>query len=264
MALLTIIILQQLLSATQLSEWGWRIPFLMGAMGAVVVFYLRRGMVETASKKSMNREGAGTLGALMQHKRAVVLTLIFTIGGSLYFYTFTTYMQKFLVLSGVVDTRTASVVMGISLVVFMVMQPIFGALSDRLGIRTHMRVFTGLAAIFVVPILFGIQASRDPWIAGMLVVAGLTIAAFYTPIAGLLKADMFPVEIRALGVGFPYAIGNALFGGTAEYVALRLREANIESTYFYYVAVVCVIAFIAALVMPDLRKKGYLDGAGQV
>lgn len=263
-ALLTIIVLQHLLPPPQFAQWGWRIPFMIGAVGAIVIFYLRRGMIETASKASMAHDDAGRLRALLKHRRAVIFTLVFTVCGSLYFYTFTTYMQKFLVLSGVVDVKVASVIMGFALVAFMIMQPLFGMMSDRLGIRLHMRLFTGLATILVVPILYGIQSSNNPETAALLILAGLSIAAFYTPIAGLLKAEMFPAEVRALGVGFPYAIGNALFGGTAEYVALRLREADIESGFFYYVAAVCGVAFVSSLLMPDLRTHGHLDGEGNI
>lgn len=264
LALLTIIVLQQVPTVEQLGDWGWRIPFFMGALGAVTVFYLRRGMVETASRRSMARKDAGTLGTPMKHRRAVLLTLFFTIGGSLYFYTFTTYMQKFLVLTASMDARTASIVMSGAMVLFMVMQPVFGTLSDRLGIRTHMRLFTGGATLLVASILYGIQATTSPFVASLLVVAGLAIAAFYTPIAGRVKADMFPAEIGALGVGFPYAVGNALFGGTAEYVALSLRQAGIETAYFWYVAAVSAVAFVAALVMPDVARRGYLDGDGTI
>ncbi|MFK4873520.1 hypothetical protein [Novosphingobium sp. ZW T3_23] len=146
----------------------------------------------------------------------------------------------------------------------MILQPLFGMLSDRLGIRVHMRVFTGAATVLVVPILYGIQNAQSSIAAFALIIAGLTIAAFYTPIAGLVKAEMFPAEVRALGVGFPYAIGNALFGGTAEYVALSLRGAGVESAYFYYVAAICGLTFIAAMTMPDLRRHGYLDGDGRI
>lgn len=264
LALTTIILLQQFMSAEHLAAWGWRIPFFMGAVAAVVVFFLRREMVETASPKSMKRKDAGTIKAMMRHKRALIFVFLFTIGGSLYFYTFTTYMQKFLVISGGVDAKTASLIMSLALVAFMFMQPIFGLISDRLGIRTNMRLFTGLATVSVIPILYMIRTNDNPYAIFALILIGLTIAAFYTPIAGLLKAELFPAEVRALGVGLPYAIGNALFGGTAEYAALSLRSVGFESAYFYYVAAIVGTAFICAIVMPDLRKRGYLDGDGSI
>ncbi|MDR3523239.1 MAG: MFS family transporter [Acetobacteraceae bacterium] len=264
LALLTLVVLQQLLSVDELKAWGWRIPFVMGALSALVVIYLRRSMTETTTHAERSQKKAGSLSGMMQHPKAVLLVLAFTGGGSLYFYTFTTYMQKFLVISAGIKAETASLVMTAALIVFMVAQPLFGLLSDRLGVRTHMRLFTGLAAVLVVPIMMAIQHVSGPFEAFALVVAGLLINAFYTPIAGLVKADLFPKSVRALGVGFPYALANAMFGGTAEYAALWLRSNQIESAFFYYVAALSVVGLIAAWMMPDLAKHGYLDGDGEI
>lgn len=256
-ALGTIIVLQNVLTEEQLSAWGWRIPFFMGAIGAVVVVYLRRAMTETASDKEMHRKEACSIRGLMHHKRAALLVVMFTAGGSLWFYTFTTYMQKFLVVSGGFDKATVSTIMTSALICFMVAQPLFGMLADRIGVRTHMLIFTGLAALLAAPILFAIQSATTPFQAFLLVLSGLMIAAFYTPISGLVKADLFPPSIRALGVGLPYAIGNAAFGGTAEYVALWMRSTGIETSFFYYVA---ALAFVASLLLPNLKRHGYLNG----
>jgi MHS family alpha-ketoglutarate permease-like MFS transporter len=264
LALLTVTALQQLLSPEDLKAWDWRIPFFIGACGAVVVAYLRRSMTETASKSAMHRREAGTIAGLLRHPRAVLLVLAFTGGGSLYFYTFTTYMQKFLVVSAGIPSPTVSFIMTSALVCFMLSQPIFGMLSDRIGIRPCMILFTGTAALLVVPILEALRTTTSPLQAFVLVAGGLLIASFYTPIAGLVKAELFPAEIRALGVGLPYAIANAMFGGTAEYVALHLRAANNESAFFYYVAGLALVALTASLILPNLRRHGYLDGDGEV
>ncbi|MDH4608072.1 MFS family transporter [Pseudomonas sp. BN102] len=264
LALLTVVTLQQTLSKEELTEWGWRIPFFIGALSAVVVVYLRRAMHESASKKDMHKKEAGSLKGLLQHKRAVALVIAFTIGGSLYFYTFTTYMQKFLVISVGLPAETVSFVMTAALVCFMLCQPFFGMLADRLGVKTHMLLFSGLAMLIVVPLLFALRSVGSPFVAFLLVFTGLAIASLYTPISGLVKAELFPASVRALGVGFPYAIGNALFGGTAEYVALSFRSQGVETYFFFYVACVLAVTFIASLLMPDLTRYGYLDGSGEI
>jgi MHS family alpha-ketoglutarate permease-like MFS transporter len=146
----------------------------------------------------------------------------------------------------------------------MLIQPLLGYLADRIGTRTNMLLFGGLSALFVIPILMGIQATRNPYTVFFLVVAGLAIAGFYTPVTGVMKADLYPASVRALGVGFPYAVGNALCGGTAEYVALMLRSMGVEQYFFYYVSALGAVTFIAAAMLPDLRKHGYLDGDGAV
>jgi MHS family dicarboxylic acid transporter PcaT-like MFS transporter len=264
LALSTLTALQHALSPEDLRAWGWRVPFLIGAASAVVVFYLRRTMVETATEKDMHRKEAGSILGLLEHKRAVLLVLAFTMGGSLYFYTFTTYMQKFLVVSVGMKPEIVSVVMTVSLICFMLCQPVFGMLADRLGVKTHMLLFSGLATVLVVPILHVLKGVADPYTAAGLVIAGLVIASFYTPVSGLVKADLFPPAVRALGVGLPYAVANALFGGTAEYVALFLRSSGAESWFYFYVAGLAAITFIASIAMPDLDRHGYLDGTGDI
>lgn len=264
-ALLVVSMLQHLLTADEMKAWGWRIPFLIGAVGAIVVVYLRRAMIETASVKELKKREAGTMrGLLKRHPRAVLLTIFITMGCSLYFYTFTTYMQKFLVVSAGLPPTTVSIIMTLSLVIFMLMQPLLGHLADRIGTKNNMLLFSGLATLCVIPILMGIKSARDPYTAFFLVVAGLAIAGFYTPVTGVLKSDLYPASVRALGVGFPYAVGNALCGGTAEYVALMLRSMGVEHYFFYYVAGLAGLTFIAAAMLPDLRRHGYLDGDGAV
>jgi MFS transporter, MHS family, dicarboxylic acid transporter PcaT len=264
LALLTVVVLQHTLSPEDLKAWGWRIPFFIGALSAVVVVYLRRSMTETASQKDMHRKEAGSISGLLAHKHAVLLVLAFTAGGSLYFYTFTTYMQKFLVVSAGMSPETVSIIMTTALVCFMACQPLFGMLADRIGVKAHMLLFSGLAALLVVPILYALKSVTSPYAAFGLVVSGLVIASFYTPISGLVKADLYPPAVRALGVGFPYAIANALFGGTAEYVALSLRSVGVEPYFFFYVAALAVLTFIASALMPDLGRHGYLDGTGAI
>ena len=260
LALLVLVILQAFLSVDELKAWGWRIPFFIGALTAVVAMYLRRSLQETASSAEMKSKEAGSLSGLLAHKRAVLLVLAFTMGGSLYFYTFTTYMQKYLVNTAHMDAKSVSWVMTAVLVLYMAMQPAFGALSDKIGRKNNMVLFSGLAMLGTVPLLGALGRVTDPTMAFLLVLAALVIASFYTSISGVVKAEMFPGSVRALGVGFTYAVGNALFGGTAEYVALSFKAANMESWFAWYVVVLVGVALIASLMMPDTRRTSFLDG----
>lgn len=182
-----------------------------------------------------------------------MIVLGFTAAGSLSFYTYTTYMQKYLVNTAGMDAKTASGVMTGALVIFMLLQPLFGALSDKIGRRTMMIIFGSMAALFTVPILSTLQNVTSPYAAFAIIVMALMIISFYTSISGVLKAEMFPPEVRALGVGLSYAIGNALFGGSAEYVALSLKSAGIETTFFWYVSAMCLMAMFVSLL---LNRKG--------
>jgi MHS family alpha-ketoglutarate permease-like MFS transporter len=261
LALLVLVTLQALLSTDEIKAWGWRVPFVIGAIAAVVALFLRRSLAETASEESMHNKEAGTLRGLLHHKRAVGLVLSFTAGGSLIFYTFTTYMQKYLVNTAGMDTATASTVMTIVLLFYMLLQPVFGALSDHIGRRNAMICFGTMATLATVPLLGALGQVAGPYAAFGLVLAGLAIISFYTSISGLVKAELFPTEVRALGVGLSYAIANALFGGTAEYVALWFKTVGREEWFAWYVTALCALALIASLVMPDTRRHGYLEGA---
>ncbi|GAB7523933.1 hypothetical protein PBS_29180 [Paraburkholderia sp. 2C] len=195
---------------------------------------------------------------MWKHKRAFLTVVGFTAGGSLIFYTFTTYMQKYLVNTAGMHAKTASNVMTAALFVYMLMQPVFGALSDRIGRRQSMILFGFFATIGTVPLLHALKDVTSPYMAFVLVVVALAIVSFYTSISGLIKAEMFPPEVRALGVGLSYAVANAIFGGSAEYVALWLKQAGSESMFYWYVTVLCAIAGLVSLRMRDPSKVGYL------
>jgi MHS family alpha-ketoglutarate permease-like MFS transporter len=259
-ALLVIVILQQLLSPEELRTWGWRVPFAMGALAASVSLYLRRSLEETTSSTIRARSDAGTIRGLLTHKRAVATVIGFTAGGSLVFYTFTTYMQKYLVNTAGMNPKTASAVMTTALIVYMLMQPAFGALSDRIGRRMSMILFGVFATVGTVPLLYALKEATNPYVAFFLVIIALAIVSLYTSISGLIKAEMFPPEVRALGVGLSYAVANAIFGGSAEFVALWLKSIEMEPAFYWYVTAFCAIAGIVAFCMRDPSKEGYLRG----
>src|SRR5947209_14572885 len=261
LAVLVVVIVLQFLSEAEIKAWGWRIPFFIGAATAVIAFYLRRSLEETSSTETRQRKEAGSLAAIFRHHtRAFVIVLGFTAGGSLIFYTFTTYMQKYLVNTAGMDAKTASTLMTLALLIYMLLQPVFGAISDHIGRKNSMICFSSLAVLATVPLLTALGRVADPYAAFGLVLLGLAIISFYTSISGLVKAELFPTEVRALGVGFSYAVANALFGGTAEYVGLWFKSAGQEFWFAWYVTALCAVALVASLSMPDTRKRGYLEG----
>ncbi len=257
LAVLTVVLLQQWLSEAEMKAWGWRIPFVIGALTAVVALFLRRTLKETSTAQTRASAEAGSVRGLLRNHRAAFLTVLgYTAGGSLIFYTFTTYMQKYLVNSAGMSIKTASYVMTACLFLYMCMQPLFGALSDRIGRRTSMMLFGSLGALATVPILTALQHVANPYVAFLLILLALAIVSFYTSISGIVKAEMFPPEVRALGVGLAYAIANAIFGGSAEYVALGLKSLGHESSFYWYVTAMMVVAFLVSLRLP--RHASYL------
>ena len=257
LAVLVIVILEQFLSTDELKAWGWRIPFVIGAITAVVAMLLRRSLTETHAALGEKNKEAGTMAALFRdHKAAFFTVLGYTAGGSLIFYTFTTYMQKYLVNTVHLPLKTSSYIMTCALFVYMCMQPLFGMLSDRIGRRNNMLLFGALGTLCTVPILSALHNVTSPYAAFALIVLALAIVSFYTSISGIVKAEMFPPEVRALGVGLAYAVANAIFGGSAEFVALKFKAEGVESNFYWYVTVMMVIAFLVALRLP--RQANYL------
>ncbi len=257
LAVLVIVILEALLSEAELKAWGWRLPFVIGAIAAVVALLLRRTLQETQTKEARTSKEAGSLAGLFRHHKAAFFTVLgYTAGGSLIFYAFTTYMQKYLVNTVGLPIKTTSYIMTCALFVYMCMQPLFGALSDRIGRRTNMLLFGGLGAIATVPILTALQGVTSPFVAFLLIILALAIVSFYTSISGIVKAEMFPPEVRALGVGLAYAVANAIFGGSAEYVALGLKSIGHESAFYWYVTGMMVLAFIVSWRLP--KEASYL------
>ena len=256
-AVLVVVLLQQLIDEAGLKAWGWRIPFVIGAGTALVALWLQRTLHETSSAETRASEAAGSVAELFRHHKAAFFTVLgYTAGGSLIFYTFTTYMQKYLVNTAGMSIRTASNVMTGCLFLYMCMQPVFGALSDRIGRRGNMMLFGALGTLATVPILTALHGVASPWVAFVLITLALAIVSFYTSVSGVVKAEMFPAEVRALGVGMAYAIGNALFGGSAEYVALGLKTLGHEATFYWYVTGMMAIAFLVSLRLP--RQASYL------
>lgn len=257
-ALLVLVILQQTLSSDALKAWGWRIPFVVGAAAALISLYLRKSLDETSTSESRKAKDAGTIRGVWQHKGAFLTVVGFTAGGSLIFYTFTTYMQKYLVNTAGMHAKTASNVMTAALFVYMLMQPVFGALSDKIGRRMSMILFGTGAVIGTVPLMHALGGVTSPLAAFGLIVVALAIVSFYTSISGPIKAEMFPPEVRAMGVGLSYAVANAIFGGSAEYVALWFKSVGSESSFYWYVTVLCAISLLVSWRMRDPSREGYL------
>ena len=264
LALGLLLILQSQLGEAGMESIGWRIAFAVGAGLAVVVFIIRRGLTETENFQKVAAAGdrpksSGT-NLFRDHPREALLVMALTAGGTLAFYAYTTYMQKYLANTVGFDRATASRIMTAALFAFMLLQPIGGALSDRVGRRPVMIFFGIGGALLTYPLFVALEGTRDPVAAFGLVMAALVLVTGYTSINAVVKAELFPAHIRALGVALPYAIANTLFGGTAEYVALYLKKMGHERWFYIYVSVVILGSLVAYVFMRETRDASLIDG----
>lgn len=262
LALLVQIILQNTLTNAQLYAFGWRIPFVIGAIGAVGVLWLRLTMEESDQFTAMNaskQKKAGTLTLLLQYPRQFFTVVGLTFGGTICFYAYTTYLQKFMINTTGLDPRVVSLINFAALLIMLILQPIFGHLSDKIG-RKPLLIWFGVGGtLFTVPIFTALAHTKSVWAAFLLMLFGVVIVSGYTSINAIVKAELFPTEIRALGVGLPYGLTVAIFGGTVEYVALWLRSINFESLFFFYVAAASFVSLIVYWKMLETSKTGHID-----
>ncbi len=222
---------------------------------ALVALFIRRHIAEThdfetAAKFTPNR----TLTLLKQHPMQALQVVGLTLGGTAAFYTYTTYMQKFMVGSAGWTKEASTLLSAVTLFLYMVLQPVFGALSDRIGRKPLLIAFGVLGAVFTVPIMTTLTHTHDFWPAFFLVMAALIIVSGYTSINAVVKAELFPPHVRALGVALPYAITVSLFGGSAEYVAQWLKKAGQESAFFWYITACIAVSLLVYLFTADTKK----------
>lgn len=257
------VLLQQVfLSKPQLEEWGWRIPFAIGALLAIVAFYLRRNLEETPTflhEKTMQKDKGSLRILFTKHPKAVLTVAGLTLGGTLAFYTYGTYMQKFLVNTVHLTKERSTIIVFFLMLFFAIFQPLFGYISDLYGRKPLLIGFGILGTIGTVPILTTLSHTQSELQAFFLLMAALVILSGYTSINAVVKAEMFPAEVRALGVGFPYAITVALFGGTAEYVALWFKNAGKESYFYWYISACIFISLVVYIVVRDTRETSLLE-----
>ncbi|MNX97103.1 Alpha-ketoglutarate permease [compost metagenome] len=227
---------------------------MIGAILSVIALYLRKSLHETEAfehqKKSVKEERKGSIKELMKHPRQLMTVIGLTLGGTLAFYTYTTYMQKFLINTVQLSKEQSTLISFITLLLFACLQPVFGALSDKIGRRPLLLGFGILGTLCTVPLLTALSHTTSMIAAFFLLLAALIIVSGYTSINAVVKAELFPAEVRALGVGLPYALTVAIFGGTAEYLALWFKQEGVEP-YFYWYITACI--FCSLLVYGSMK-----------
>jgi len=259
-AIAVAVVMQAFLTEQQLTDWGWRVPFVIGALLALGVYLLRRNLSETPSftNQAVDRPVSTARMLWRDHRRESILVAMLSAGGGLSAYTFTSYMQKYLFNTVGFDKATATWIVAAALLWFTAMQPLFGALADRFGRKPMLLIFGIGGALAAIPVFLLLEQTTSPVIAALLILIPLTLQSGYSANNALVKAELFPAHIRGLGVALPYAIGNAVFAGTVEMVALALKGAGVEWLFYIYVAVVIGMAGVATLLLPETRERSLI------
>jgi len=257
---LTLLLMQTQFTGKELEEWGWRVPFFIGAACAVFGLYLRRGLVESAEfVKVSHTKRENPFRELLKHPKSVALVFGLTMGGTTAFYTYTTYMPAFLVNTVKLTRDQATSISFITLLIFAALQPLFGALSDRVGRRPVLMFFGIFGTLGTIPLLTLLSQTRDYTTALLLSMTALVVVCGYTSINAVVKAELFPAGVRALGVGFPYALAASIFGGTAPLIALSFKDAGMESAFYWYVTALIFVSLLVYFFMADTKKTSMID-----
>ncbi|ETR75484.1 alpha-ketoglutarate transporter [Afipia sp. P52-10] len=255
-AIIVLLLLQNVfLTDEELKSWGWRIPFVIGAGLAIFTAYMRRGMHETEAFEASKSAGkaTGSIRTLFAYPRELLLVVGLTAGGTAAFYTFTTYMQTFVKLSvGLSENQTTLVIFG-SLVFASLLQPLYGALSDRIGRKPLLIFFGVVGTLATAPLLFTLKEAQTPLQAMFLICAAWVFVAGYTSINAVVKAELFPTNVRAMGVGLPYALTVSIFGGTAPAIALWFKTQGHEHWFYYYLSGIIFLSLIVYTTMRDTK-----------
>jgi MHS family alpha-ketoglutarate permease-like MFS transporter len=262
-ALALLVVLQATIGEAALQAWGWRVGFAAGGVLAIVVFFIRRRLDETLSYENVaaksDRRQSNLVTLFRDHPREVLLVMALTAGGTAAFYAYTIYLQKFLANTSGFDRATASRIMTVALTIMLLIQPLAGRISDAIGRKPMMIFFGAGATLLTYPLFVALERTHEVVPAFLLVMASLVIVTGYTSINAIIKAEMFPADIRALGVALPYAIANALFGGTAEYVALWFKNAGHERWFYIYISLLAAASLIAYVRMRETKHTSLIE-----
>ena len=256
---LQLLLQKSILTEEELRTWGWRIPFVIGAILSVVAFYIRSALDETREFETIKRErNKGSIKELLRYPKAILTLIGLTLGGTIAFYTYSVYMEKFLVNTVHLTNDQSTMISFFSLLIFACLQPVFGLLSDSIGRKPLLIAFGILGTLTTVPILTELNNVHSEIAAFILVMTGLLIVSGYTSVNAVVKAELFPGEVRALGVGLPYALTTAIFGGTAEYIGLWFKKAGHENYFYWYVSFCIFISLIVYGFMNDTKRTSLI------
>ena len=249
------VLLTSLLTEDQLQAYGWRIAFGVGGLLGFIGMWLRRSLVETDQFEDNAAKARATKNPLMQtirhHPRAVLQLCAFTLLSTLSYYTFFSALTPFAINFRGADGNDVFIALSIGTALFVALCYPFGALSDRVGRKPQMLVWSGATAVLVIPLSFLVQDNL--FSLAVVFSVGLGLYAMMASLAPAVMSELFPTELRATGIGSWYNLTVALFGGTAPLVITTLSDAGHPVFFFVYVAVAAAIAFGVILTLKETK-----------
>lgn len=255
------------LDVSQISDWGWRVAFGIGGVAAIVVFWLRRTMDESLQAESI--EAARTGGArasgsmrelFVNQWRPLLLCFLVTAGGTVAFYTYSVTGPKMIqsAFAGG-DVITGTWINLALLAVLMLLQPVGGWVSDIVG-RKSLLVFFGIGGVLYTGYLvLALPQQTSAWAAFAILGVGFVILTGYTSINAVVKAELFPTHVRALGVGLGYALANSAFGGTAPLLYQAALRTDQVAAFVTYATAVIAVSLVVYVFFLKNRGANWLD-----
>ncbi|MCZ4078921.1 MFS transporter [Rhodococcus sp. H36-A4] len=266
LAQVTLLIMQVFLDRGQMEEFGWRIAFFIGGVAAVVVFWLRRSMDESLTKDQLDAVRSGVDRAsgsmkelLSNHWRALLVCFLVTAGGTIAFYTYSVNAPSMIRTAYEDRGMTGTWINLFGLVFLMLLQPIGGMISDKVG-RKPLLVFFGIGGVLYTYFLITYLPTATSVFASVtLVCVGYIILTGYTSINAIVKAELFPSHVRALGVGLGYALANSAFGGTAPLIYQAAKNSGQVTWFIVYVTVVIAVSLLVYIFVLRNKSETVLD-----
>ncbi len=267
LAQLTLLIVLSILPIEQVEDWGWRIGFFIGGIAALVVLWMRRTMDESLSDSHLaavragEDRAAGSLKTLFtQHWRPLVWVFLVTAGGTIAFYTYSVNAPAIVKTAFGEDGAMAATWTNlVGLIFLMLLQPVGGLLSDRVG-RKPLLVFFGVGGVLYTWVLITfLPQTQSPLTAFALTAVGYVILTGYTSVNAIVKAEVFPAEVRALGVGLGYAVANSVFGGTAPAIYQAFVTGDAVPWFIVYVTAVIAVSLTVYVFFMRNRAETALD-----
>ena len=257
LATLTATLTTGLIPQPALAQWGWRLPFLLGAVLSLYGVWLRRNLPETPAFEAVERrheiERSPLLSALREYPRKSLFVFVIQMG-TVQFYLWTVFLPTYARLAGGLPIADGLFGSTISLVVYCLAIPVFAALSDRIG-RKPLLYFAAFGFLLLTWPMLALLRHGDFWTYLGVDLVGILLIAGSNSVLAPVLSELFPARLRTSGIGLPYAICSAVFGGTAPLIATALVGAKLDWVLAGYVMVICLVAILTYRMMPETRGK---------